>query len=154
MATARGSLRPEKLPTSFWRSMKEARKKIGEVSFGYEIRVNGEVVKEGKTREPLWLRQWVDPDYMPPKPRQELFFTIRNYPIVAEWVVRKLGSSWHRMYECHWNLSYVRITGAGDVIKRFRELVRRGWVREPEKARIKLISLLLLEGNVEKGRRN
>jgi hypothetical protein len=137
--------------------MRETRKRIGEVSFGYKIRVNGDVVKEGKAEELLWLRQWMDPDYMQ-KPRQELFFAIKDYPkdysIIGEWVVRKLGPFWHRRYECHWNFSYVRIAGGGDVVERFRELVRMGWVKEPEKARIKLISSLLLEADVEKGGRS
>jgi hypothetical protein len=118
------------------------RKKIGEVSF--RIRIKGDVVAERKVEGFLWLHL--------SQFHRELFFTIKDYPIVAEWVVGKLGPSWDRTYD--WNLRYVRITGTGDVMERFRELVRRGWVKEPEKARIKLISLLLLEGNVEKGRRN
>jgi hypothetical protein len=122
--------------------MKGTKKRIGKVEFYYEIKINGDAVAKGKVDEFLWLHL----------SRQELFFNIKDYPMaLGAWVIRKLGTRrWQREYIENWG-GYIRIAGTGDLIKRFRELVRMGWVKEPEKARTKLISALLLEESDEEG---
>jgi hypothetical protein len=116
------------------------RKKVGDIKFEYTIVLGGETIPT-KVREPLWLR-WRE--HLFGKTYPELYFTIESLTI-AHWALGKLGKRW----ELELGFGHAGLSGTGDLAERLRELIRLGWVAEPEKTRAKLISALLLEGNEE-----